>query len=153
MNRRRLPRSLAIALPLASVAAGAVFAARGVVIVWALARGADEESTLVVLRVLSNDPRIRAFAVDGVNPFTKIRVGLVRPSPLQSKLTVRVPRTSVAEHPRTEIRFAPNAERLWSGRPTFTVSYTGIPDKIPEFTSEQSLDRYLDDTIERARPR
>src|SRR2546426_1130527 len=109
--------------------AGAVFAARGVVIVWALARGVDEESTLVVLRVLSTDPGIRAFAVDGVNPFTKIRAGLVQPSPLQSMLTVRIPRTRVAENPRTEIRFAPNPERLWSGRPAFTVSYTGMPDK------------------------
>lgn len=131
--------------------ADAVFSGRGVVVLWAVLRGADEPRSQVVIRVVTRTPAVEALAVDGVDPFSNARVTRAEPSVLRGSLDIRVPRSTLAEHPRTELRFARRVADLVAGRPALTVYFTGVPDTAPEFPTESALAAYLDGALARTR--
>ena len=130
--------------------ADAVFAGRGVAIVWGVLRGIDEAATSVVIRVVSRDPAVQAVAVDLVDPFSGKRVEALVPSLVGSGRAVRIPRTRFAPYPRIELLFAGGVEILASGAASFTVYFTGVPDTTPEFPSETALAEYLESGLARA---
>ena len=111
------------------------FAGDGVVIDWGVLRGANEESTTVVLRLAADARRYSRVEVAGIDPFTraaKIRYPVTR---LGAGLDVPLPRAGFADHPRTELRFA--------GPEELTVYYLGIPDTTPEFSTAAALEAHL----------
>ena len=127
-----------------------VFVADGLVIAWAVLRGASEETTQVVLRVVVTGGRYRYAAIDGVDPFSGSRRPMLAGVPLGESLDVRSPRASFAEFPRREIRLYRTAEDWRRGAPALTVYYLGVPDTTPELASEAALAAYLADAVGRA---
>ena len=111
------------------------FAGEGVAIAWGVLRGANEESTLVVVRVAADAKRYSRVEVAGIDPFTRDTKIRLAASALGASLDVRLPRSGFADHPRTELRF--------SGAELMTVYYLGIPDTTPEFASAAALDAHL----------
>ncbi len=133
--------------------ADSTFAARGVVVLWAVLRGADEPSVAVVLRVVRVDPSLGAIAVDGVDPFTGRRIPVAPPSVLEGAYDLRVPRARFADYPRTEIHLARRPEDLAARRPALTIYFTGVPDTTPELATDAALEAYFAGALARARGR
>ena len=133
--------------------ADSTFAARGIVVLWAVLRGADESSTVVVLRVVRLDASHGALAVDGIDPFTGRRVLLAPPTALAPAHTLMIPRASFAEYPRTEIHLARAPGDLTARRPALTIYFTGVPDTTPELATDAALEAYLAGALARARGR
>ena len=133
--------------------ADSTFAAREVVVLWAVLRGADEASTAVVLRVVQTGRAYGAIAVDGIDPFTGRRVPVAPPVALAATYDLRVLRARFAEHPRTEIHLARAPEDLAARRPELTIYFTGVPDTTPELATEAALEAYFVGALARARGR
>ena len=124
-----------------------VFAAPGVGLAWAIARGATESDTNVVLRIVSGPMVFPSIAVVGVDPFTKVEKVWRAASPSPGDLEIRIPRAQFGDFPRTEVRLygtlAPS--------PVLVVFYLGVPDTTPEFIESAKLDAYLAERIARMR--
>ncbi len=123
------------------------FAAPGVGLAWAIARGATENDTNVVLRIVSGTTVFPSIAVVGVDPFSKQEKVWRAASPSPGALEIRIPRPQFGDFPRTEVR-------LYSAlapSPALVVFYLGVPDTTPEFTDSATLDAYLADRIARMR--
>ena len=128
-----------------------VFAAPGVALAWAVARGADEAGTFVVIRIAADSAAIGALSVTGSDPFTKAERVWMRPTNFSGRVDVRLARAGFADFPRTELRFYPAGAELPAAKPLLTVFYLGIPDTTPEFNDTSRLDAYLDDRVAKAR--
>ncbi len=127
--------------------ADSVFRSPAVTIGWAVLKGGDEASTIVVLRVLPRTDAYRLVSVDGVDPFTKAHTRFVDGLALTMGVAsdIRSPRGGFADAPSRELHFFPDRPALLAGKPAVTVFYLGVPDTTPEFTSEAALDAYLRD--------
>ena len=152
----------ALAAALAGAAAGAaelvhggdsVYAGHGVVVLWGVLRGADETTTVVVIRVVRVDPALGGIAVDGIDPFTGRRAPVAPPATLQPTHDVRVPRGWFGEYPRTELHLARAPEELAAHRPVVTIYFTGVPDTTPELADGAALAAYFDRALARVRAR
>jgi hypothetical protein len=119
------------------------FAADGVAIAWGILRSANEEGTLVVVRVAADAKRYSRIEVAGVDPFTRETKIRLPASALAGSLDLRLPRSGFTDHPRTELRF--------SGAAPLVVYYLGIPDTTPEFTSAAALEAHLAARVARLR--
>ena len=119
--------------------ADAVFAGRGVAIVWGMVRGADNASTGVVIWIASRDPAIRAVSVDLLDLVGGKQIEILPPSLIGKAREARASRADFAAHPRAKLHFAGGTDVLASGASSLTISYTGIPDTTPEFPSEEAL--------------
>lgn len=128
------------------------FATPGVAIVWGVLRGATEEETQVVLRIVSPGSRWSHVGVEGVDPFTRARRPVVEPVTLAGPVDVSMPRASFADFPRREIMLYRSAEDARAGRPGLTVYYLGVPDTTPEFASAAALASYLAARLTRLPP-
>ena len=128
-----------------------VFTAPGVVVAWAILRGATEETTQVVLRLAATGDTYRHVAVEGVDPFSRERKTIKAGAPLTGVVDVRSPRASFADLPRREIQLYRTESDWRRGAPALTIYYLGLPDTTPELTSEAALSAYLDDAVSRAR--
>jgi hypothetical protein len=115
-----------------------VFKRDGIAMAWAVARGADETRTLVVVRMRLG-PGVEAVAVTGRDPFTKAEKVLQRVPVVNGRVEVRLPRGGFADFPRTDWQFSGTAKDL-----PLTVFYLGIPDTTPEFADEARLGSYLE---------
>jgi hypothetical protein len=127
-----------------------VFASYGIAMAWAVLRGASEDETQVVIRIL---PLAKAYAylrIEGLDPFTQQRREMLRGQALGKGLDVHSPRATFAEFTRREIQFY-TADDWAARRPSLTVYYLGVPDTAPEFTSEAALSKYLDDALAKVR--
>lgn len=128
-----------------------VYAAPGVVLAWAVLRGASEAATSVVVRI-ATDPQVYPWvAIAGIDPFTKAEQTLQPAAQVTGTLDARIPRSRFADLPRTEFRFYDAAAAAQSAAPMLTVFYLGIPDTTPEFSDKARLDAYLADRIAHAR--
>jgi hypothetical protein len=122
------------------------FLGQGVAMVWGVLRGASEESTQVILRIVPAGGDYAAVSLDGVDPFTQRRQELLGMQPLGNQLEIRTSRGTFADHPRREIHFF-TANDQHAQRPSLTVYFMGLPDTTPEFTSEAALWKYLEETL------
>ena len=123
----------------------------GLALAWAVARGADEASTAIVVRVVADSAAYGWISVRGVDPFTKTEQSLVAPRPIGGTLDVRIPRPRFGDTPRTEWMFFTVEAAAISGPPAHHVYYLGVPDTTPEFDDAAKLEAYLAARIARAR--
>jgi len=131
----------------------AVFAERGVVVLWAILKGTDDSRSAVVVRVLALDGAAAAYAVEGVNPKTGARRALLAAKVLDGWEEVRLSPATLAELPRTELHFAGRLEDSMAGRHALTVFFAGVPATTPEVGSEGALSAYFAGALNRARHR
>lgn len=149
-----LGAALALALaahaaPLSVHGSGDGFGTPGARLAWAIARGASEASTFVVVRVAADRAKYPWLSVVGVDPFSKAEVTRLPPSAVDGALDVRMARASIADHPNTEFRFFANEQDARAGSAALVVYYHGVPDTAPEFADVQKLAQYLTDRIAR----
>ena len=126
-----------------------VFAGHGVALAWGVLKGATEEETLAVLRIVPAGGPYTYVGVEGIDPFTETRREILRGQPLLQPVDVRTPRATFADLPRREIHFYTD-DGWHAGRPDLTVFFMGLPDTSPEFTSEPALSVYLNDALAKA---
>lgn len=137
----------ASAAPLAIHGTSDGFSTSGARLGWAIARGASEASTFVVVRVATDRAKYPWLSVIGVDPFTKAEAVRLPPTALDASFDVRMPRGTFADHPNTEFRFFANEQDARGGAPALVVYYHGVPDTAPEFADPQMLAQYLTDRM------
>ena len=126
-----------------------VFAGHGVAMAWGVLKGATEEQTQVVIRIVRTGGEYVFVSVEGIDPFTQKRQEILSGQPLGRQVDVRSPRATFADFPRREIHFY-TADGWRAGQPALTVYFMGLPDTSPEFTSEPALLAYLHDALAKA---
>jgi hypothetical protein len=118
------------------------FAAPGMALAWGVLRGADDERTIVVVRIVTDPAVFTDVAVAGSDPFSDQRRAMLAPASAAAGVDLRTPRAHFAAFPRTEFRFrAPSSTA--GDSPSLLVFYLGVPDTTPEFVDEAKLDAYL----------
>jgi hypothetical protein len=127
------------------------YAAPGLAMAWAVARGADEASTAIVGRVAAEPATFTWLAVRGVDPFSNQQQAIARPQPIAGAIDVRIPRARFADTPRTEWVFYASEGAARAGSAGLVVYFLGVPDTAPEFTDAAKLDAYLAARLARAR--
>lgn len=128
------------------------FSAPGVTLAWGVLRGADEASTIVVVRIAIDAQAFPWLALVGIDPFTKaerlVQAAIASPATFD----VRMPRAQFADFPRTELRLFASAAAAQRAEPVLVVYYHGVPDTTPEFNDAAKLDAHLASRIRAARP-
>jgi hypothetical protein len=123
--------------------ADSLFVAPTIKIAWAVWKGASEDTTNVVIRVLNIAGAYRHVQLDGVDPFTKQRTALIAFQPLGDQIDLSVARVRFADFPSCEIHLYRSEATPVGRQPNLTVFYLGVPDTTPEFSTAQALDAYL----------
>ena len=118
------------------------FRAPGVAMAWAIERGRDEASTIVVVRVVADPATYGWIDVRGIDPFTKAEQPILAGRAIGGSLDVRIARPVFADTPRTEWRLYASEAAVAAG-PALTVYYVGVPDTTPEFADRAKLDAFL----------
>ena len=127
------------------------FAAPGIALAWGVLRGANEASTVVVLRVSVDTQRYPSLAVVGIDPFTKAERSVLAMPTGGGLINVRILRAQFADFPRTELRLFASAEAAQRGEPALLVVYHGVPDTTPEFNDAAKLEAHLATRVAAAR--
>jgi hypothetical protein len=127
------------------------FAAPGVALAWGVLRGADEASTIVVVRIATDAQTYPWLALVGIDPFTKAERSVQAAIASPATLDVRMPRAQFADFPRTELRLFASAVAAQRAEPALVVYYHGVPDTTPEFNDAAKLDTHLAARIRAAR--
>lgn len=123
--------------------ANSIFVAPTVKIGWAVQKGASEESTFVIVRVVNSVGRYSQVRIDGVDPFSNNRKVLVSGRPLSDRIDLSVPRSGFADFPSCEIHLYRSEAATPDQAPTLTVYYLGVPDTTPEFVRARDAEAYL----------
>jgi hypothetical protein len=121
--------------------ADSLFVAPTVKIAWAVRRGATEEDTIVVLRIVNSAGSYGQVRLVGVDPFSKSRKVLVAAQSLTENIDLTLPRSGFAEFPSCEIHLY--AKDIAVEKPSLTVYYLGVPDTTPEFKTAEDAGAYL----------
>ncbi|MGE0724332.1 MAG: hypothetical protein AB7O45_08150 [Alphaproteobacteria bacterium] len=119
------------------------FAAPGIAVGWAVLRHRDENEVKVILRVRRTDDRYSHVRVDGLDPFTKAKEGLVAPTTIGRHVDLAIPRARFADLPSIELHLSAGA----TAPPMLTIYYLGVPDTTPEFDAAAALAAYLDKMV------
>ncbi|MCK6452216.1 MAG: hypothetical protein L6R19_15420 [Alphaproteobacteria bacterium] len=127
------------------------YASPTVKLAWAMVKGATEEETLVVLRLVNVAGAHRFVKADGVDPFTKNRAVFAGARAFADRIDLSIPRARFADFPSLELLLDADAEKLAPGRAALTVYYLGVPDTTPEFLSQADASAYLDKMLASAR--
>jgi hypothetical protein len=135
------------AAPLIVHGSGDGFTTPGASLAWAIARGTNESSTFVVVRVAVDRARYPWLTVVGVDPFTKAELVRVPATSMDNTYDLRMPRSTIADHPNTEFRFFASESDARTGAPALVVYYHGVPDTAPEFADSAKLSQYLADRV------
>jgi hypothetical protein len=117
------------------------YAGSGIALAWGVLRGASEDATVVVVRIVADASAFRAIAVTGVDPFSGGSKPLLAPTSTSAPVEFRSPRSRFADLPRTEFRFF--ASDTPGDAPALVVYYLGIPDTTPEFADAGKLAAHL----------
>lgn len=125
------------------------FSARGIALAWGILRGANEASTLVVVRIVVDPLVFPKLTAVGIDPFTQRQQTLPHATPISGRFDLHMPRPHFADFPRTEFRFLGADGASGTDPPKLVVFYLGVPDTTPEFASGAALDAYLADRIVR----
>jgi hypothetical protein len=122
--------------------ADSIFSAPTVKIGWAVKKGASEQATLVMIRLVNSAGAYREVAVEGVDPFSNNRRVVAARQRIADQVDLVLPRSGFAEFPILEIQFYRPQEQTDS-KSSLTVYYLGVPDTTPEFTTPEAADAYL----------
>lgn len=122
------------------------FRAQGITILWAILKGASEETSFVNIRILHDQaaaPGLAFYRVEAVDPFSKERAWVMKGEPLGAIQTLKIVRTEFRDKTERWLHFYADRESLEQGRPALTIFYHGVPDTAPELLTETELDAYL----------
>jgi hypothetical protein len=123
--------------------ANSVFVAPTVKIAWAVQKGASEDNTLVIMRVVNSIGHYKQVRLDGVDPFSNNRKVLVSARPLGMSVDFSVPRSSFSDFPSCEVHLYRTETTAGDQVPSLTVYYLGVPDTTPEFATARDAEVYL----------
>jgi hypothetical protein len=135
--------------------ADSVFQGEGITLVWAILKGADEESSWVQVRMLyqeADSGPLRFYGVEGIDPFTGSREIYDKAVPLQAEQTVRFVRSSFREKTGRRFLFYAAADEVERGRPVLVIFYQGVPDTAPEVLTEKEMEAYFETALSRLKP-
>ena len=127
------------------------YAGQGVALAWAILRGANEATTVVVVRIVADPDLYPIVGATGSNPFSQRTQPLLPATPNAGSVELRAARAQFADFPRTELRFYATAAAAQADTPRLVVYFLGVPDTTPEFATEANLAAYLADRIARIR--
>lgn len=122
----------------------------GLALAWGVLRGRDEAGTRVVIRIEADPQRHARVTATGRDPFGGGTVVVPVQRGADGVLTIDVPRSHFADHPRTELRFF-TAGASGGSDAALLVYFQGVPDTTPESTSTAQLEADLRARIARAR--
>lgn len=135
----------------------AVFAGRGVAILWGVIRGPDEARTRVVVWTERLDAAApwRLLSVQAADPLTGERewVRLGAALEVNAPATVELPREAFVSKPSLRFLFYTHPGAVQRGRPGLVVFFVSIPDTVPEFASRAELEDYFRRARARLTPR
>ena len=131
--------------------ADSLFVSPTVKVAWAVHKGASEEATTVVIRVVNSADIYRQVRLEGLDPFSKQRRVLVSPQALGRQVDLSVSRALFAEFPSCEIHLFKSHAPSRDQPPSLTVFYLGVPDTTPEFPSAPAVDAYLAKMLQTAK--
>jgi hypothetical protein len=123
--------------------ADSLFVSPTVKIAWAVQKGASDEATTVVIRVINGTGAYRQVRLDGIDPFSKNRKVLVPIQPIAEQIDLSVPRSAFAEFPSCEVHLYHGDAATADQAPSLIVYYLGVPDTTPEFATAQAMKEYL----------
>lgn len=120
------------------------FRAQGITILWAILKGASEESSYVHIRILQADQEnFRFYGVEAVDPFSKEREWVRRGEPLRAIQTLKIVRTDFRDKTERWLHFYKDRGALEKRELALTIFYHGVPDTAPELLTETELETYL----------
>jgi len=122
------------------------FRAEGITVLWAILKGASEETSLVHVRILHDKaaaPGLQFYRVEAVDPFSKERAWIMKGEPLGAIQTLKVVRTDFRDKTERWLHFYTDRESLEKGQAALTIFYHGVPDTAPELLTEAELEAYL----------
>lgn len=128
------------------------FRAQGVTILWAILKGASEETSFVHIRILHDRaaaPGLQFYRIEAVDPFSKEREWVMKGEPLGVVQTRKIVRTDFRDKTERWLHFYADRESLENGRPVLTIFYHGVPDTAPELITEAELETYLVQALSR----
>jgi hypothetical protein len=131
--------------------ANSVFVAPSVKLAWAMQRGATEEQTRVVVRVVNTVAAYKSIRLIGVHPFSKSQKVLVPTQAFGAEIDLSVPRSGFSEFPSSEIHLFKSDAAAATGEPDMIVYYLGVPDTTPEFATAPQVGDYLAKMLAAAR--
>ena len=164
MNHRNLSRAIlpfVVCLCLAPTLAYAqreyhgadsVFEKEGIVVLWGILKGKDEDSSWVYLKILNaagEKRNFQLFSVEAVDPFSNEKEWMVRGQRLEEENRVKSVRSSFTDKTVRRILFFITRRNLEENKPDMVIFYRGIPDTTPELLSEQDLELYFKQALER----
>jgi hypothetical protein len=123
--------------------ANSLFVAPSVKLAWAMQRGATEEQTRVVVRVVNTASAYKSIEMVGVHPFSKSQKVMIPRQAFGGEVDLSVPRSGFAEYPSSEIHLFKADAAAAAGEPDLVVYYLGVPDTAPEFVTPQQVGDYL----------
>jgi hypothetical protein len=124
--------------------ADSVFVSSTVKIAWAVRKGASEDTSVVVIRVVNSASVYRFLRLDGVDPFSQSRKMLVPPRPINEHVDLTIPRGDFAMHPSCEILLYESKPTAVDNTARLVIYYLGVPDTTPEFSNDTEVKTYLD---------
>ena len=130
------------------------FRAEGITILWAILKGASEETSFVHIRILHDAaavPALKFFRVEAVDPFSKERAWVMKGEPLGAIQTLKIVRTDFRDKTERWLHFYTDRESLEKGQPALTIFYHGVPDTAPELLTEAELEAYLVQALSRVK--
>ena len=122
------------------------FRAQGITILWAILKGASEETSFVHIRVLHDAaaaPGLRFYRVEAVDPFSKEREWVTGGEPLGAMQTLKIVRTAFRDKTERWLHFYADKASLEKGSAALTIFYHGVPDTAPELLSSAELEAFL----------
>jgi len=122
------------------------FRAQGVTILWAILKGASEETSFVHIRILHDKaaaPELQFYRVEAVDPFSKETAWVMKGEPLGAIQTLKIVRTDFRDKTERWLHFYTDRESLKKGQAALTIFYHGVPDTAPELLTEAELEAYL----------
>ena len=132
--------------------ADSTFQTEGLVLMWAVLRATDEESTQVVLDIVKTSPaaeRYRFYSVVVADPFTGEKQIEVEAAALEEKNRVLRARPDFQIFSNRRILFFTDESSAALGQPEITVFYQGVPDTSPEFAEIDLLESYFEQVLQR----
>jgi hypothetical protein len=104
-----------------------VYSAPGVALAWGVLRGADEATTTVVVRIVTDVKVLPWVGVVGSDPFSERKRTLLTATPIGGSIDVRSSRQPFGDFPRTEIRLYASAGAATDDKPQLVVYFLGVP--------------------------
>jgi hypothetical protein len=136
--------------------ADSVFEMQGVVILWAILKGTDEDHSWVYIKIINSGvppSAWQSYGVQAVDPFSNEKEWVAKGIKLEREGLIKATRSSFKEKSGRRIIFYGKTGDDTQDKPAMAVFYTSIPDTTPEFLTETQLEDYFAKAMERLKKR